>query len=118
MIKKQQNSLKKNYFLNSQALIRTVPGTGVGFEDMVSMETTSSFSLQVPSSSVIAAWNKDIVNIFIMTDNECETLKNLSIKLFNQRYRNLKSIKKDILFNLPSSKNSEDWNSFWHHIMQ
>lgn len=56
MIKKQQNSLKKNYFLNSQALIGTVPGTGVGLEDMVSMETTSSlFSLQVPSSSVIAA---------------------------------------------------------------
>lgn len=78
MIKKQQNSLKKNYFLNSQVLIRRVPGTGVGFEDMVSMETTSSlFSLQVPSSSVIAAWNKDIVNIFIMTDNECETLKSL-----------------------------------------
>lgn len=95
MIKKQQNSLKKNYFLNSQVLIRRVPGTGVGFEDMVSMETTSSlFSLQVPSSSVIAVWNKDIVNIFIMTDNECETLKNLSIKLFNQRYRNLKSLKK------------------------
>lgn len=48
--------IKKNYFLNSQVLIRTVPGTGVGLEDMVSMETTSSlFSLQVPSSSVIAA---------------------------------------------------------------
>lgn len=46
--------IKKIYFLNSQVLIRTVPGTGVGLEDMVSMETTSSFSLQVPSSSVIA----------------------------------------------------------------
>lgn len=77
MINKQQNSLRN--------LIRTVPGTGVGLEDMVSMETTSSFSLQVPSSSVIAVWNKDIVNIFIMTDNECETLKNLSIKLFNSK---------------------------------
>lgn len=49
--------IKKLYFLNYQDYItKIVPGTGVGLEDMVSMETTSSlFSLQVPSSSVIAA---------------------------------------------------------------